>query len=144
MSENSLGDPRDPKTTMGPLVDSLQFASVQKFINLGKEEGATLAYGGNRHGTKGFFMQPALFTDVSPDMKIYKEEIFGPVACLVKFKTEEEVLRLANGTEFGLAAAIHTKDLGRAVRMEKQIKAGVVWINTYNCKYIRYGVRSIF
>ncbi|TPX69467.1 hypothetical protein SpCBS45565_g02389 [Spizellomyces sp. 'palustris'] len=132
MSQAKLGHPRDPEATMGPLVDAQQFNSVSSYISIGVQEGATLAYGGKRQGTKGFFLEPALFTDVNDSMRIYQEEIFGPVVCVVKFETEEEVLKKANATSYGLAAAVHTNDLKRAVRMEKGMKAGNVWVNCYN------------
>ncbi|KAJ3186555.1 aldehyde dehydrogenase (NAD(P)(+)) ald5 [Gaertneriomyces sp. JEL0708] len=132
LNANKVGNPRDPETTHGPVVDQLQFDSVMKFIDIGRAEGAKLMHGGRRMGTAGYFIEPTLFTDVKPDMRIYKEEIFGPVVCVVKFSTEEEVLALANDTEYGLAAAVHTNDLKRAVRMEKALQAGSVWINCYN------------
>ncbi|KAI8920346.1 aldehyde dehydrogenase domain-containing protein [Powellomyces hirtus] len=135
MSRNVVGAPTDPSTTYGPIVDAVQFGTVTNYIDLGKEEGATLLAGGTKPSntnSNGFFLSPALFINVNPSMKIYKEEIFGPVACVIKFKTEDEVLRLANDTQYGLAAAVHTRDVKRAIRVEKKLKAGIVWVNTYN------------
>ncbi|KAI9100586.1 aldehyde dehydrogenase domain-containing protein [Phlyctochytrium arcticum] len=133
MKEAKLGNPRDPSTTFGPLVDSSQFSTVTDYISIGISEGAHLAHGGTSPpDTPGYFLSPALFTNVQPTMRIYKEEIFGPVACLVPFESEEEVLALANDSEYGLAAAVHTSDLKRAVRMEKGLKAGNIWVNCYN------------
>ncbi|KAI8816511.1 aldehyde dehydrogenase [Fimicolochytrium jonesii] len=132
LSQTVVGPPTDPTTTHGPVIDSLQLSSITSFISLGQTHGATLAYGGTRLGTRGYFIQPTLFTNVTPEMQIYTQEIFGPVACLVRFETEEEVLGMANGTEYGLAAAVHTTDLDRATRMARGVQAGVVWVNCYN------------
>lgn len=107
------------------------------YIESGKSEGATLHLGGNIHksaqgeGT-GYFIEPTIFTDVKPNMKIMREEIFGPVVAIAKFKTEEEVIELANDTTYGLAAGIHTKDYERAIRVTSQLEAGTTWVNMYN------------
>jgi len=102
------------------------------FIQKGKEEGANLEIGGERVGTDGFFIPPTLFTGVTDDMTIAKEEIFGPVVCALKFKTEAEVIERANNTSYGLAAAVHTKDFSTATRVSRALEAGTVWINCYN------------
>jgi aldehyde dehydrogenase (NAD+) len=88
--------------------------------------------GGERHGNQGYFIQPTIFTNVSEDMKIMKEEIFGPVCSISKFKDEAEVLKMGNETTYGLAAAVHTRDLNTALRVANGLKAGTVWVNNYN------------
>jgi len=130
--ENKVGDPFHPETFQGPQVSQLQFDRIMGYIQSGKDEGATVATGGDRHGDKGYFIQPTIFTDVTQDMKIMKEEIFGPVCALAKFATEEEVVRLGNDSNYGLAAAIHTKDLNTAIRVSNALRAGTVWVNCYN------------
>jgi len=127
-----LGDPLDTKTQHGPLVDKLQFDRVLGYIEKGKNEGAVCSFGGTQFGTEGFYVRPTLFTGVNDNMTIAREEIFGPVMCALKFKTEEEVISRANNTEYGLAAAIHTRDIGIANRMSRALEAGTVWINCYN------------
>jgi aldehyde dehydrogenase (NAD+) len=99
------------------------------YIKSGKEEGATVEIGGERHGDKGYFIQPTIFSNVRSDMKIMQEEIFGPVCSISKFKDEEEVIRLGNETTYGLAAAVHTKDLNTSIRVSNALKAGTVWVN---------------
>jgi len=116
---------------MGPLISQTQLNTVLKYIAAGKEEGATLICGGNRIGDKGYFVEPTIFADVKDDMKIAKEEIFGPVMCLFKFSTEEEVIQRVNASKYGLGAGIVTKDITRAFRVAKQLKAGSVYINNY-------------
>jgi len=130
-----LGDPLKPSTTQGPLVDKLQYDRVLKYIELGKQAGAFCEFGGDSHGDKGYFVQPTLFSSVADDMTIAKEEIFGPVACAMKFKTEEEVIERANNTTYGLAAAVHTKDVRIANRVASKLEAGTVWINCYNATF---------
>jgi len=102
------------------------------YIKSGKDEGATCLIGGDREGQEGYFIQPTIFTEVKPEMKIHKEEIFGPVVVVMKFKDEEDVVRQANDTIYGLASAIHSRDVTKALRVSKRIKAGTVWINCYN------------
>jgi aldehyde dehydrogenase (NAD+) len=131
-SKIKLGDPLSPDSQHGPLVDNLQFERVLGFIQKGKEEGATIEVGGERVGSEGYFVPPTLFTGVTDDMTIAKEEIFGPVVCALKFKTEEEVIERANNTSYGLAAAVHTKDFATANRVSRALEAGTVWINCYN------------
>lgn len=127
-----LGDPFDLNTAQGPQISSVQCDRIMGYIKSGKEEGATCLVGGERHGQEGYFIQPTIFTDVKPDMKITKEEIFGPVIVVIKFKDEEEVVQKANDTNYGLAAAVHSKDVVKALRVGKRIKAGSLWINCYN------------
>ncbi|KAI6355670.1 Aldehyde dehydrogenase [Pyricularia grisea] len=130
--KNKVGDPFKEDTFQGPQVSELQFNRIMEYIKSGKEEGATIETGGERHGDKGYFIQPTIFTNVRPEMKIMKEEIFGPVVAMAKFKTEEEVIALANDTNYGLAAAVHTKDLNTSIRVSNALKAGTVWVNCYN------------
>jgi acyl-CoA reductase-like NAD-dependent aldehyde dehydrogenase len=116
----------------GPLVDSIQFERVMGYIETGKKEGATVATGGARHGNKGYFVQPTVFTDVTDGMNIAKEEIFGPVMNILKFATDEEVVQRANNTIFGLAAGICSKNGSRAISVANQLRGGSVWINCYD------------
>jgi phenylacetaldehyde dehydrogenase len=121
-------------TEMGPLVSSEQYERVTGYLAAGKQEGARVAAGGKRPEglDKGYFVRPTVFTDVRPDMKITREEIFGPVVCAVPFKDPEEVARAGNDTTYGLAAAVWTRDIQKAHRMAQVLKAGTVWINCYN------------
>ncbi|KAF4918209.1 Aldehyde dehydrogenase [Colletotrichum viniferum] len=129
---NKVGDPFHPETFQGPQVSQLQFDRIMGYIKAGTDEGATIETGGARHGDKGYFIQPTIFSNVRPDMKIMQEEIFGPVCAIAKFKDEAEALKLAHDTNYGLAAAVHTKDLNTAIRMSRSLKAGTVWVNCYN------------
>ncbi|KAJ5788856.1 uncharacterized protein N7518_005867 [Penicillium psychrosexuale] len=131
-AQNKLGNPFEGDTFQGPQVSQLQFDRIMEYINHGKKEGATVAFGGERHGTEGYFIQPTVFTDVTPDMKIAQEEIFGPVIAVTKFKDEADAIRIGNGTNYGLAAAVHTKNINTAIRVSNALKAGTVWINNYN------------
>lgn len=130
--QNKVGDPFKEDTFQGPQVSQLQFDRIMGYIKSGKEEGATVETGGERHGDKGYFIQPTIFSNVKPDMKIMREEIFGPVCAIAKFKDEEEVIALGNDSTYGLAAAVHTKDLNTAIRVSNSLKAGTVWVNCYN------------
>merc|ERR1740123_1172265 len=105
---------------------------VAKAVEKAKQEGAKLECGGNRHGTEGFFIEPTVFSDVQDNMTIAREEIFGPVMSIMKFDTIEEVIERANNTNYGLAAGICSRDVGKVLRMAKAIRAGTVWVNTYN------------
>ena len=102
------------------------------YIDEGKKAGAKVEIGGERHGTQGYFIQPTIFSNVSEDMKIMQEEIFGPVCSIAKFKTEEDAIRVGNTTTYGLAAAVHTRNLNTAIRVSNSLKAGTVWVNQYN------------
>lgn len=131
-----LGDPLDPETQMGPLVSKAQHEKVLAYIEIGKSEGAHLAHGGGTPAMQGFggglFVEPTVFTGVRDDMRIAREEIFGPVMSVLPFDSEDEVIARANDTPFGLAAGVFTSDLGRGHRVIAQIKAGTCWINAYN------------
>ncbi|KAK4133161.1 aldehyde dehydrogenase [Trichocladium antarcticum] len=129
---NKVGDPFHPETFQGPQVSELQFDRIMGYIQSGKDAGATVVTGGERHGDKGYFIQPTIFADVHPEMKIVQEEIFGPVCVLAKFSTEEEVIRMGNDTCYGLAASLHTKDLNTSIRVSNALKAGTVWVNCHN------------
>jgi betaine-aldehyde dehydrogenase len=121
---------------MGPLVSEAHMQKVLRFIEIGKQEGATLACGGNRiidNGCEnGFFVEPTIFTDTRPDMRIVQEEIFGPVLVIQKFKDEEEAITLANDTVYGLAGAVFCKDIEKAMRVVRKIQAGITWVNCYH------------
>jgi aldehyde dehydrogenase (NAD+) len=129
---NEVGDPFHEKTFQGPQVSQLQYDRIMGYIKAGKEEGATVEIGGERHGDKGYFIKPTIFSNVTNNMKIMQEEIFGPVCAIAKFKDEADVISLGNDTTYGLAAAVHTKDLGTAIRVSNALKAGTVWVNCYN------------
>jgi len=128
-------DPLHPKTRLGAIVSKEQMETVLRYIESGKKEGAKLVAGGERAdiGTgKGYFVKPTIFDDVDPKMKIAREEIFGPVLATIRFKDVEDAIAKANATNFGLAAAVWTRDISKAHRVARAIKAGTVWINTYN------------
>jgi len=129
-----LGPGMDPSTQMGPLVSSEQFERVNSYLAAGSKEGAKVATGGGRpkQMKKGYFVAPTVFTDVKPNMKVVREEIFGPVVCAIPFKSLEDVAAAGNDTTYGLAAAVWTRDIQKAHRMAEMLKAGTVWINCYN------------
>ncbi|MCK6561577.1 aldehyde dehydrogenase family protein [candidate division KSB1 bacterium] len=129
------GDPLDPKTRLGPLVSEAQLANVKRYVEIGEREGARLRTGGQPPEPapgKGYFFQPTIFDNVAPNSTIAQEEIFGPVLAAMPFADGDELLKIANGTIYGLAAAIWTKDIKKAHRLARDLKAGTVWINTYN------------
>ncbi len=127
-----IGDPMDPATSFGPMVSKRQLDITLGYIEKGKAEGARLVYGGNAIDGKGFYMQPTVFADVTDDMTIAREEIFGPVMSVLDFTDEDDVMARANDTEFGLAAGVFTRDLSRAHRVAANFQAGTCYINTYN------------
>lgn len=129
--EQVVGDPFKEEVNHGPQIDKTQFDKILEYIEHGKREGAKLLTGGNRVGDKGFYIEPTIFSDVKEDMKIGKEEIFGPVMSIFKFKTLEEAIELGNKTRYGLAAGILTKNIDVANRVSRSIRAGVIWINCY-------------
>ncbi|KAI3995961.1 hypothetical protein MKX01_037458 [Papaver californicum] len=126
-----VGDPFHPNTQQGPQANKKQFNKILSYIDQGIREGATLLTGGKQVGEKGFYIEPTIFTDVKEDMQIVKDEIFGPVMALMKFKTVEEAIERANNTRYGLAAGIITNDLNLANTVSRSIRAGVIWINCY-------------
>eukprot|EP00092_Neocalanus_flemingeri_P038790 GFUD01042233.1.p1 GENE.GFUD01042233.1~~GFUD01042233.1.p1 ORF type:complete len:493 (+),score=173.66 GFUD01042233.1:96-1574(+) len=130
--KRTVGDPFASNTEQGPQVNEEQFKKVLGYIQTGIAEGACLMAGGGKWGDKGFFVQPTVFSDVKDDMTICKEEIFGPVQVIQKFKTMDEVLERANNSTYGLAAAVFTKDIGNAVYMSNSLRAGTVWVNCYD------------
>ncbi|ERS94939.1 aldehyde dehydrogenase (NAD+) [Sporothrix schenckii 1099-18] len=130
--QNKVGDPFLEETFQGPQVSQLQFDRIMSYVKSGKDEGATVLTGGDRHGDKGYFIQPTIFADVRQDMKIMQEEIFGPVVAVAKFKDAEDAIALGNDSNYGLAAAVHTKDLNTAIRVSNALRAGTVWVNCYN------------
>ncbi|XP_010527198.1 PREDICTED: aldehyde dehydrogenase family 2 member C4 [Tarenaya hassleriana] len=144
----TVGDPFDPTARQGPQVDKRQFEKVLSYIDDGKQEGATLLTGGNAIGNKGYFIEPTIFADVTDGMKIYQDEIFGPVMSLMKFKTVEEAIELANNTRYGLAAGVVSRDIDLVNTVSRSIKAGAIWVNCYiafdvDCPYGGYKMSGI-
>jgi len=127
-----VGNPFDAATELGPVVDQAQFDRVMGYIESGREEGATLACGGERVGDRGYFIRPTVFAHVRDGMKVAREEIFGPVMSVIPFTTVDEVIRRANATEYGLAAAVWTRDIKKALAVSNSVRAGTVWVNCYN------------
>lgn len=127
-----LGDPFDPSTEQGPQVDEAQFNKILSYIEKGKSQGANCVAGGARHGDKGYFIQPTIFDNVKDDMAIARDEIFGPVLSVITFKEIEEVIERANTTDYGLAAAVWTRDIGKAHAIADRVRAGTVWVNCYD------------
>ena len=136
-----IGGGFDPEAEMGPVVSAEQLDRIQRYVRIGQDEGAELALGGSRHGEKGFFHEPTVFTGVRNDMRIAQEEIFGPVMGVLSFSSEEEAYRIANDVEYGLAAGVWTNDLSRAHRATRALRVGTVWVNTYQMGYptVPYG-----
>ena len=136
----TVGHPLEEETVLGPLVSAEQLETVQGYIRQGVEEGAHLAAGGERlNGDglgNGYYLPPTIFTDVDAEMTIAREEIFGPVTCVMTFKDAPEALRLANETIYGLTAGVWTRDLSTALQMARGIRAGKVWINTYGMVHV--------
>jgi aldehyde dehydrogenase (NAD+) len=132
VNARKLGDPFDPATEQGPQVDKAQFDKIMSYIAKGKAQGAKCVTGGERHGDKGYFIKPTVFSDVKDDMAIATDEIFGPVLSVIKFKEIDEVIRRANTTDYGLAAAVWTRDIGKAHAIADRVRAGTVWINCYD------------
>lgn len=128
-----VGNPLDTETQMGALVSKEQYTKVLDYIYRGMEEGAKLVTGGGAVNRKGYFVQPTIFDFVTDNMTIAKEEIFGPVVSILSFTDVDDLVRRANNTFYGLSAGIWTRDIGKAHRLAKEIKAGTIWINCYNC-----------
>ncbi|KAI9264385.1 aldehyde dehydrogenase domain-containing protein [Phascolomyces articulosus] len=131
-ASGTVGNPYDANTIQGPQISERQFERVMGYIESGKEEGATCLLGGNRVGDSGYFIEPTIFTDVTTKMKIMQEEIFGPVVAITKFKDVDEVIAMAHDTDYGLAAAVFTSSLKRAITVSNRLEAGTVWVNCYN------------
>ncbi|KAJ7904427.1 aldehyde dehydrogenase domain-containing protein [Mycena olivaceomarginata] len=136
VKELEFGNGLDEKTSGGPVISKTQYDRIWAYIESGKQEGAKVALGGNKRPGKGFFVDPTIFTDIRPNMKIVKEEaisqIFGPVLSVGTFKTEEEAISLANDTSYGLGAGLHSNDANQCMRVASALEAGTVWINQYN------------
>lgn len=127
-----VGDPMDPSTQVGALISEDHLNKVLRYIDTGKAEGATVRTGGDQPTKRGYFVNPTIFDGVSDSMKIAREEIFGPVLSVIRFQDMDEVVPRANNTFYGLAAAVWTRDVGKAHAMARKLKAGTVWVNTYN------------
>ncbi len=128
----TVGDPLDRKTEQGPQVDNDQFQKILSYVDAGKKEGAKLMCGGERVGDRGYFVAPTIFTEVKDEMKIAQEEIFGPVMSIMKFGDMDELIERANKTIYGLAAAVWTRDIGKAHQIANDVRAGTVWVNCYD------------
>ncbi len=127
-----MGPGMEPGTQMGPLVSDEQFRRVSSFLESGKSDGATALAGGGRYGDRGYFIEPTVLTNTRPDMKVVREEIFGPVLVAAPFSDLDEIARIANDSEYGLGAGIWTRDISKAHALAKKLRAGTVWINCYN------------
>ncbi|KAF9732375.1 hypothetical protein PMIN06_002074 [Paraphaeosphaeria minitans] len=134
--KDEVGDPETDGTNIGPLVDKAQFERVTGFIERGQQGQGKLLVGGQRIGDKGFYIEPTVFTDVDPNSEIHCQEIFGPVSVVKSFKTEEEIMKLANGTDFGLMAGVFTQDINKALRVASDFESGMVGVN---CVSLMFG-----
>jgi aldehyde dehydrogenase (NAD+) len=128
----TVGDPFDPCTEQGPQIDATQFDKVMSYIDSGKREGAELLTGGKRVGDRGHFIEPTVFANVQDEMKIAREEIFGPVMSIIRFHDIDEVVDRANNTSYGLAAGVWTRDIGKAHAIANSVRAGTVWVNCFD------------
>ncbi len=136
VAEINIGYQLDPRTQMGPIISANQLASIENYVDIGKNEGAHLFYGGERPEgeafANGFYYKPTIFTEVKNSMRIAQEEIFGPVVCVIPFKDDEEAVAIANDSIYGLGGGIWSMDLARAEKMAAKIKTGTLWINDYH------------
>lgn len=134
-SSAKFGDPMSAETQLGPITTEPQYRKILEYIEIAKSEGARCVLGGSAAtppaGAKGYFVNPTIFVDVQAHMRIAQEEVFGPVLCVIKFKDDQDAVRIANATQYGLAAGVWTESLRRAVDMSNQLIAGTVWVNTY-------------
>jgi len=130
-----LGDPMDPETNVGPITTPPQYQKVLQYLEVARADGARCILGGKAATGPGLiggqFVQPTIFTDVSNDMRIAQEEVFGPILSIIDFEDEEEAIRIGNDVAYGLVAGVWTKSIGRAIRMSKALHVGTVWVNTY-------------
>ncbi|MCA9057588.1 MAG: aldehyde dehydrogenase family protein, partial [Planctomycetaceae bacterium] len=131
-SQRVLGNPFDTETQQGPQIDQTQMNKILHYIDRGVAQGANCLTGGKRYGNRGYFVQPTVFTHVDDGMDIARDEIFGPVMSILKFRNIEEVVARANNTNYGLAAAVWTRDVKKAHQMAAAIQAGTVWVNCYD------------
>lgn len=131
-----VGLPWNDDTQMGSQINETQIKKILSYVEIAKQEGATIACGGERFTegelAKGAFMKPTLITNVTNDMRVAQEEIFGPVAVVIKFHDEDEVVAMANDSEYGLGGAVWTKDINKAIRVARNVETGRMWVNTYN------------
>jgi acyl-CoA reductase-like NAD-dependent aldehyde dehydrogenase len=134
VAKMKVGDPQDPDTTMGPVISKAQLTTIMKYIEIGKKEGAKCTIGGNRpkNMTKGYFVEPTIFEEVNNKMTIAQEEIFGPVLSVIKYDSVEEAVAMANDSIYGLAGAVFSRDIPRAIEIAKRLRTGTVWINDYH------------
>ncbi|XP_068198360.1 retinaldehyde dehydrogenase 3 isoform X2 [Antennarius striatus] len=132
-----MGDPLDPQTTHGPQIDQQQFDKIMDLIESGKNEGARLEYGGAAVGEKSLFIQPTIFSEVKDHMRIAKEEIFGPVQCILSFKSQRKAVERANSTQYGLVSAVFTTSMDKALSVSAALDTGTVWINCYNNLHVQ-------
>jgi 5-carboxymethyl-2-hydroxymuconic-semialdehyde dehydrogenase len=141
-SRITVGDPMDPNTVIGPMISKGHMDKVNRYIEIGKQEGAKLVFGGGKpvvddRFKNGFWVQPTVFADVDNKMTIAQDEIFGPVPCIIRFKTEEDAIRIANDTPYGLSSYLWTESTGRVMRMAKAIEAGMTFVNSQNVRDLR-------
>ncbi|KAG5635559.1 hypothetical protein H0H81_010860 [Sphagnurus paluster] len=127
-----IGDPFSTDVDQGPQVSQIQYDRIMSYIDSGKKEGATVHLGGERHGDEGYFIKPTIFTNTTPDMKIVQEEIFGPVGVVIKFEDEADVIKQANDTMYGLACAVFSQNINRALETAHKLRAGTAWVNCVN------------
>jgi acyl-CoA reductase-like NAD-dependent aldehyde dehydrogenase len=127
-----VGNPFDKGVQQGPQVDDEMFNKVLTYIDYGKKDGAKLEIGGKRFGSEGYFIEPTVFSNVNDDMRIARDEIFGPVQSILKFRTLEEVIERANNTNYGLAAGVVTNNINNAMTFANAVEAGSVWVNCYD------------
>jgi aldehyde dehydrogenase (NAD+) len=126
-----VGDPADPSTFLGPVIREERRLKIEEYIESGKREGAVLAHGGGRpkDQPRGYFLEPTIFAGVPNGIRIAQEEIFGPVVSVIPYRDDDEAIRIANESTYGLGGAIHSRDTARALALAKRIRTGVVWIN---------------
>lgn len=127
-----IGDPFDDNTMQGPQINKSQFDKILGYIEIGKKEGAKVAYGGKRVGNKGYYVEPTVLINCNNNMRVMREEIFGPVVAIGTFKTVEEAIDLANDSDYGLAGGVYTQDLDIAIKVTNEVRTGTMWVNCYD------------